>query len=418
MPSKSLLASAAAFRVLKNAAEFGLSDGKIGFDFSKIAERTDWTVSQIAGPRLGEYFAMQGIDIIGGSAGFISSHEVAIDGRTVSFNKAIIATGSEPYVPQIDGLDEVGYITSDQAVSARDIPDSVIIVGGSSVGLEFANVYESFDSQVTIVDAADRIAIHEDREVSEALYNYITGRGINIYASSQIQSAFKDGTSKAMTVKTPDGEVVLKAEELLIATGRRAVTTGLNLKGIGVKAGEHGIEVNDYLQTSIDTVYAAGDVIPGLMLAQAAAYEGDLAAKNALGKTKSRVSYRVIPRATWSNPVVANVGLTEDEAQQEGRDYIVTKFFFAGLARALTSGERIGFVKIIGDIDSDEVVGFHVIGHHADELVHEGVLAMQARIKIAELANANHLEMTMAEGIGDAFIDLHDAIQRRKRKAA
>ncbi|MHB8841617.1 MAG: hypothetical protein ACYC56_07490 [Candidatus Aquicultor sp.] len=154
------------------------------------------------------------------------------------------------------------------------------------------------------------------------------------------------------------------------------------------------------------------------MLAQAAAYEGDLAAKNALGKAKTEVSFRVIPRATWSNPIVANVGLTEDEAQRQGRDYSVVKFFFAGLARALTSGERIGFVKIIGDIESDEVVGFHVIGHHADELVNEGVLAIQARIKVAELAGAIHLEMTMAEGIGDAFIDLQDSIQSRKRNAA
>lgn len=413
-----MLASAAAFRMLKNAAEFGLSDGKIGFDFSKIIERKDWTISQIAGPRLGEYFALQGIDVIGGSAGFITPHEVMVDGRAISFKKAIIATGSEPYVPPIEGLVEVGYITSDQSVDTRDIPDSVIIVGGSSVGLEFANVYESFDSQVTIVEVDDRIAIHEDKEVSEALYNYITGRGINIYASAQIRNIFKDGASKAMNIKTPNGEVTLKAQELLIATGRRAVTSGLNLEGIGVKVGEHGIEVNDYLQTTIDTIYAAGDVVPGPMLAQAAAYEGDLAAKNALGEAKAEVSYRVIPRATWSNPIVANVGLTEDEAREQGRDYSVVKFFFAGLARALTSGERIGFVKIIGDIDTDEVVGFHVVGHHADELVHEGVLAMQARIKIADLASANHLEMTMAEGIGDAFIDLQDAIQRRKRKAA
>lgn len=418
MPSKALLASAAAFRTLKSAAEFGLSTGKIGFDFSKIVDRKNWIVSQIEGPGLKRYFDMQGIRIIEGKASFKSANEVDVDGNTVSFEKAVIASGSEPLVPPFDGLEGVGYITSDQAINLREVPESIIMVGGSAVGLEFTNVYESFDSQVTIVEETDRIAFREDKEISQALHNYIAGRGVSIFTGAKVLKVFRDGLSKAMTIGTPNGELTLKASEIFIAMGRRPVISGLNLEGIDIKAGKNGIEVNKHLQTSVDNIYAAGDVIPGPMLAQAAAYEGDLAAKNALGDEKAGVDYGSIPRATWSNPIVASVGLTEDEAIEKGINYAVTKFPFAGLARAFTSGERIGFVKVIADLDNDQVVGFHVIGHHADEIIHEGIIAVQAKLKVAELATIIHVEITMAEGAGNAFFDLQESIEHRKRKAA
>ena len=413
-----MLASAAAFRTLKRAAEFGLSADRIGFDFSKVIDRKDWIVSQITGPRLRAYLEKQGIDIIDGNARFISKNEVEVDGKSISFDKAIIATGSTPFVPPVEGLDDVGYITSDEAINMRNLPESIIVVGGSAVGLEFSVVYESFESKVTIVEAAPRIAFREDAEVSNALHNYMSSRGVTIYTSAQVKRAFRDNHEKALIIETPEGEVTLKARELFIATGRRAVTDGLNLEEIGIRTGKKGIEVNKYLQTSVDTVYAAGDVIPGYQLAQAAAYEGDLAALNALSDEKVEVDFRVIPRATWSYPEMASVGITEDEAKEKNIHYITYKFPFAGLARAFADGERLGFVKVIADLDSNEVIGFHIIGHQADEMLHEGIIAMQSRITVAELAQAIHLELTMSEGVGDAFIDLNEVIKSMKREAA
>lgn len=413
-----MLASAAAFRSLKRAAEFGLSADGIGFDFGKVIDRKNWVVSQITGPEMRRFFEMQGIDIIDGTARFKSTSEVDVDGKSLSFNKAVIATGSTPFVPSIEGLDEVGYITSEQAIDMRDLPESFIIVGGSAVGLEFGTVYESFDSQVTIVEAANRIAPREDAEISDAIQNYMTSRGVNVHVSSQTKRVFKDNHVKALVIQTPDGEVTLEAKEIFVATGRRPLTDNLNLAKVGIKTGKRGIEVNRYLQTSIGNIYAAGDVIPGFQLAQAAAYEGELAAKNALSGNNEEVSFRVIPRVTWSNPPIASVGITEEEAKRNGFNYIAYKMPFAGFGRALTSGDRLGFAKIVADVDSEEILGVHIIGHHADEILEEAVIAMQSRLKLADLAQTIHCVLTMSEGLGDAFIDLQGLIENKKRKAA
>ncbi|MBE0446664.1 MAG: NAD(P)/FAD-dependent oxidoreductase [Actinobacteria bacterium] len=413
-----MLASAAAFRTLKKAAEFGLSTDGIGFDFSKIIDRKDWIVSQITGPRMREYFKAQAIDIIDGTASFKSANEIDVDGRIISFDKAVIATGSTPFVPPIEGLDEVGYITSNEAINLRGLPESIIIVGGSAVGLEFGTVYESFGSQVTIVELAPRIASKEDADISHALHNYMNSRGVTIYTDARIKRAFLDNGVKALSFENPEGEIIVGAREILIATGRRPLTDNLNLENIGVETGKKGIKVNKHLQTSIENIYAAGDVIPGFQLAQAAAYEGDLVALNALSANKVEVSFRVIPRVTWSYPEIASVGITEDEAREKGINYRIEKFTFSGLGRAFTDGERLGFVKAIADFDTGEIIGFHVIGHHADEMIHEGVIAMQSRIKISELAQAIHCELTMSEGVGNAFIDLDELIHQERRMAA
>lgn len=413
-----MLASAAVFRTLRGAAEFGISSDGIGFDFSKIIDRKDWIVSQITGPRMRRYFETQGIDVIDGTAKFRSVNEIDINGRTISFDKALIATGSTPFVPPIEGLDETGFITSNEAINLREMPDSIVMVGGSAIGLEFGTVYESFGSRVTIVEVADRLASKEDREVSEAIQNYMNSRGVTIHTGVKIKRAYKDDHSKVLVIETPEGEVEVRGNEIFIATGRRPLIDDLNLDAIGVRTGKKGIEVNKYLQTSIDNIYAAGDVIPGPQLAQAAAYEGDLVAINALSDEKTEVSFRVIPRVTWSYPEISSVGVTEDEAQEKGMRYVVQKFPFAGLGRAFADGERLGFVKAIADVDSDEIIGMHIIGNHADEMIHEGVIAMQSRIKVSELAEAIHCELTMAEGVGDVFIDLKEAMDKVRRKAA
>ncbi len=413
-----MLASAAAFRSVKRASEFGISIEGIGVDFSKIIDRKNWIVSQIASPRMRKYFEMQGVDIIDGIASFKSTNQIEVDGKTISFDKAVIATGTTPFVPPIEGLDDVGYITSEQAIDMRELPESVIIVGGSSIGLEFGTFYESFGAEVVIVEMDDRLASKQDAEISQTIKNYLTSRGVTVYTGAIAKRAFMDGRVKGLVIETPDGETTLTASEIFIATGRRPVIDNLHLEDMGVKVGKKGIEVNEYLQTSIENIYAVGDVIPGPQLAQAAAYEGDLVAFNALTDKKTEVSYRVIPQVIWSDPPLSRVGMTEEEAKGKGINYTVVKFPLAGLGRAYTSGEHLGFVKVIADVSSEEVIGVHIIGHHADEIIHEGVIAMQSRIKAADLAQAIHCELTMAEGVGNAFIDLRDAINKIKRKAA
>jgi len=365
-----------------------------------------------------KYFESQGITIIDGAAKFVSPNEVDIEGQTVSFKKAVIATGSAPFVPPIEGLDEVGYMTSNEAINKREVPGSIIIVGGSAVGLEFATIYDSFESEVTIVEATPRIAFKEDAEISMILTKYMEDRGIKIYTGAKIDKAFQDNGMKALSISIPDVELTLRADELLIATGRYPVTDNLGLENTGVEIGKKGIEVNQYLQTSVENIYAAGDVVPFFQLAQAAAYEGDLVGHNALREDKIAVDFRVMPRVTWSYPEIASVGMTEDEAKDKGVNYITEKFPFAGLGRALTDGERLGFVKVIADVSTEEIIGCHIIGHRADEMIHEATVAMQARSKLHDLAQTIHCELTMSEGIGDVFIDLYDSLNQQKRRTA
>lgn len=413
-----MLASAGAFRTLANALDFGLSADNVSFDFSKVVDRKDRIVSEMTGPRLRAFLTSQGFQILDGSARFVSDHEVEADGERVSFDNAVIATGSTPFVPPIEGLDDVGYITSDEALNLKTLPASIIIVGGSAVGLEFATVYNSFGSKVTVVEAAQGIASKSDYEISATLHAYMEEWGVDIRTKANAKRAFKENGLKALVIETADGEVTLKAHELFIATGRRPVLEDLNLEGIGLAFGKKGIEVNEYLQTSVGNIYAAGDAIPTMQLAQTAAYEGDLAGLNAFSDIKTAADYRVMPSVIWSYPEIADVGKTEDQTKEEGLDYITEKLPFRGLARAFADNERKGFVKVIASPNTGELLGLHIIGNHADELVHEGVLAMTAGMPASQLAEAIHCELTMAEGVGDAFIGLYENINQRKRRAA
>ncbi|HZD59217.1 MAG TPA: FAD-dependent oxidoreductase, partial [Anaerolineae bacterium] len=245
-----------------------------------------------------------------------------------------------------------------------------------------------------------------------------SGRGVVIYTGANVKRAFLSDGVREISFENPEGEIIVGAKKIFVAAGRRPLMDNLNLEDIGVESSKEGIRVNEYLQTTVGNIFAAGDVIPGPQLAQAAAYEGDLAAMNALGDKKAEVSYRVIPRAIWSYPIIASVGITEDEAKERGIKYTVEESAFAGLGRALTSGERLGFVKVIANPDTEEIIGLHAIGHHADEIIHEGVIAMQSRIKVSDLAQAIHCELTMSEGLGNALIDLNESIKRRKHMAA
>lgn len=412
-----MLASAAAYRTLKRASDFGLSAEGVGFDFGKIIDRKDRVVSQIAGPGTRRYLESLGLEVLEGAAFFISQGEADVGGRRVSFDKAVVATGSTPWAPPIEGLDETGYITSNEAINLRQLPESIIIVGGSAVGLEFATIYGSFGSRVTIVETAPRIAFKEDEDVSLLLHRAMTGRGVAIHTGSEVKRAFRDGGRVGLSVRTPDGETTVRADALMIATGRRPLLDGLNLEEIGVRTSRAGIEVDEFLKTSVDSIYAAGDVVPGFQLAQAAAYEGDLAGLNAIEGNVTEASYRVMPRCTWSYPEMASVGVTEAEAREQGLPHVTSTFALGGLGRAFADDERAGFVKAIADPMTGELLGFHAIGHRVDEILHEAVVAMSSRIDVAHLAQAIHCELTMAEGAGDVFIDLDEAIGRKKAAA-
>jgi dihydrolipoamide dehydrogenase len=355
----------------------------------------------LSGVRFEERLKQAGIAFYRGEAKFVSEHEVDINGEKVRANKFIIATGSIPAIPPIDGLTQAGFITSNEALELEELPFSIIIIGGAAVGLEFATLFSSFGAKVTVVEMAERILPVEDPDISLELTKVMSTLDVEIYTNSQVRKVeVREAASpvlKKVVIQTPEGEVVKSAEEVMIATGRRAYYEHLGIENIGIEVGKKGIKVNKFLQTSLPHIFAIGDVIPGLQLAHLSAYEGDLAARNAVGKEKRAADYRVVPRATFTYPEVASVGMTEVEAKSQGFKVQVSKYPFLGLGKAIAMGEREGFVKIISDKKTSEILGVHIIGPQAADMIHEGVIAMQNKIGLFDLAKSIHIHPTLSE---------------------
>jgi dihydrolipoamide dehydrogenase len=401
-----LLRSAEVFRLIRRAPEFGLEVENPKVIFKEIQARKQKIIALLSGVRFERRLKQAGVTFYQGRAKFIAEHKVDINGGEVTANKFIIATGSIPAIPPINGLVQAGFITSNEALELEELPSSIIIIGGAAVGLEFATLFSSFGTKVTVVEMAERILPAEDHDISLELAKVMSTLGIEIYTNSQVRRVeAKEATSpasKRVVIQTSGGEIIKSAEEVMIATGRRAYYEHLDIENIGIEVEKKGIKVNKFLETSLPHVFAVGDVIPGMQLAHLSAYEGDLAAQNALLKERKEVDYRVVPRATFTYLEVGSVGMTEAEARSQGYRLEVEKYPFSGIGKAIAMSEREGFVKIISDKRTGEILGVHIIGPQAADMVHEGVIAMQGRVNLFDLAKSIHIHPTLSECFGYA----------------
>ncbi|MCL5292873.1 MAG: NAD(P)/FAD-dependent oxidoreductase [Actinobacteria bacterium] len=412
MPTKTLLRSAEIARLLRKSSEFGFSTGEIKVDFEEIMRRKDRVVGQL---REGGRRAIQaaGISLIEGAARFKSSSELEVNGETLRADRYIIASGSVPVIPEIEGLNETGFITSNEALELEDkLPTSIIIVGGSYVGLEFATFFNSLGVKTTVVEAGARIARTEDEEVSTALHYYMTTKlGIEIYTRSRpVASRLADG-DKVIEVQTPDGLVELRGEELMLAVGRRPYFDDLNIAAAGIQTGRLGIPVDEYLRTNVGHIYAVGDVTGSYQLAHFAAFEGGIAGANAVKGDRKQVDYRVVPRAMFTYPEVGSVGMTEAQARQAGIEVAITVERFAGKGKPMVMGEEWGFVKVIADARTKEIVGAHIIGVSASDLIHEFAVEMQASLPADVAARTIHVEPTLATVSGEAMDEMGERLK-------
>ncbi|ADJ26150.1 FAD-dependent pyridine nucleotide-disulfide oxidoreductase [Dehalogenimonas lykanthroporepellens BL-DC-9] len=399
IPTKALVHSARVHKKRLSAGFFGLPDCDTRVDYRRVKEAKDAIIDGIAKDRDSKLEA-KGIRLFRGQARFRNSHEVTVGDTLISADRIIIATGSAPAIPPIPGLDEAGYITNVEALRMTEVPARLAIIGGGAVSVEFAQIFNAFGAHVTIFEAAERILPVEDEEISSEAKKLYQQAGMEVLTSVKIEGVKKTGRSRSITGKKADGETFsLGFDEILVATGRRPVLDGLNLKDAGVDFTRKGIIVDDTLKTSVSHIRAAGDITGIALFTFVAWQQGALAVNNMLNETAVGLDYSVLPHATFSDPEIAGVGLTEAEARAKGYRVKTGKFAFADITRAIVADETAGFIKVVTDTDSGLILGGHIIGTEASSLIHELAAAMAGGVTARKIADTFHAFPTLSEGV-------------------
>ena len=419
IPTKALLEHAHALKVAQSAKEWGLTgiDGAgVGIDMVAVHARKDKMVSGLTGG-IEMLFKKNKIDWIKGSARLTGKQGVEVtlhDGSRQSLTagkEIIVATGSSPRsVPGIE-VDRKTIIFSDEAIHLPYVPKSIAIMGSGAVGVEFASIFRSYGSDVTVIELLPRLVPGEDEAVSAELERTFKKRGIKVMTGSKVTSARAGAKSVEIEIETAGKSLKLSFDLLLVATGRGPVTEGLGAEALGIKMDRGYVVVDPLFKTSVPGISAIGDVItmggPHYQLAHVSSMEGILLAERIAGHAVQPINYDHVPRCTYSDPEIGSVGLTEAQAVAQGHDVRIGTFPFRALARARMAGETDGFVKIVAEKKYDEVLGVHLIGPRATELVAEAVIALRMEVTVEELIKTIHAHPTMSEAVGEAAHAAH-----------
>jgi dihydrolipoamide dehydrogenase len=422
IPTKALLEHAHALKIAQAAKEWGLSgiDGAaVSIDMPAVHARKDKMVSGLTGG-IEMLFKKNKIEWIKGTARLTGGLGVEVslhDGATQSLaarKEIIVATGSSPRsVPGIEA-DRRKIIFSDEAIHLPAVPKSIGIMGSGAVGVEFASIFRSYGSEVTVIELLPRLVPGEDDAVSAELERAFKKRGIKVMTGSKVTSAGAGAKGVDVEVQSADAKSQkLNFELLLVATGRGPVTEGLGAEKLGIKMDRGYIVVDQMFKTSVAGISAIGDVItmggPHYQLAHVSSMEGIVLAERIAGHAVQPINYDHVPRCTYTEPEIGSVGLTEAQAKAQGHDVRVGSFPFRALARARMAGEIDGFVKIVAEKKYDEILGVHIIGPRATELVAEAVMALRMEVTVEELIKTIHAHPTMSEAVGEASHAAHGA---------
>ncbi len=413
IPTKQMLMSAHVYEQMQHAADFGVQATGIQLAFADVQKRKDRVV--LKNTKGIEYLMKKNkVTVFKGTGKLALPGKVEVTGadgakQTIETKAIIIATGS--VVRPIPGFetDGVHVVNSDHILELKDVPKSLIVMGAGAVGCEFASVYSRFGAETTIVELMPRLVPLEDEEVSKELEKSFRKRKIKSQLDTKLEKLEKTENGVRVTGKTAKGEAVsLEAEMLLVAVGRMPFTEGLGLEGTKVKVEKGFIQVDEYQQTAEPRVYAIGDVVPTPLLAHLASKEGIVAVEHIAGDKGVRpINLRLVPNCTYCDPEVASVGLTEAKAREQGYDVKVGKFPFSASGKARILGEEEGFVKIVSESKYDEILGVHIIGPHATELIAEACVAMQLESTAEELGRTMHAHPTVSETVMEAAEGVH-----------
>ncbi len=395
VPSKTLIHSAKVASLLRRAPEFGLEGSEGPLDFARVTARVHDVIAQIQKHDDPDRFRAYGAEVLFGPARFISPHEIEVNGQRLAGRKFVLATGSRPLVPPLDGLEAAGYLTNETAFDLKRLPPSLIVLGGGPVGIELAQAFARFGARVTVVEMLDRILPAEDAELSGTLREILQGEGLAIHTGTRAVRAAAAPAGKLLFCRAGERELRFEADEILVAVGRAPNVEGLNLEAAGVAHGPRGVQVDVRLRTTARHIWACGDVTGPFLFTHVAEYQAGIVIRNVAFHLPARADYRAIPWTTFTDPELARVGLTEAEAREGGVRHEVLRFPFHQVDRALAEGEPRGLAKFV--VGRGRVLGASILGPRAGELIHEAVLAMQARLPFSRISQAVHVYPTLAQ---------------------
>jgi dihydrolipoamide dehydrogenase len=411
IPSKALLRSAEVFRNLQHAEDFGLRiEGTVAPDWPAVQARKEAAVDRLVrGVEL--LLRKAKVEVVRGRGRFVAPRTLDVETAggpvQIKADNVIVATGSRPIQLPLPGMDLPGVLDSTGALALEELPERMLIVGGGVIGLEFADVFDAFGVQVTIVEMLDRLLPQMDEELGRTLGRALKKRKVKVHLNSKVARLDRvDGGLRA-TVETNKGEITIEADRVLVAVGRRPNVEDLGLEAVGVRVERSGIPVDARLQTNAPGVYAIGDVTGGPLLAHVASAAGEIAAENALGHP-AKFDLKTVPYCVYTDPEVASVGLTEDQAKEQGYDVKVGRFPLSANGKALTYGESSGFVKVVSETEFGEILGLHMVAPHASDLIHEGGLALALEVTLDELVGTIHGHPTLGEAIREAAMEAGD----------
>jgi len=400
VPSKAILRSAKVANYMHRADEFGIEPVTVKPVFSKVMKRVHKVIEAIEPHDSVERFTELGVDCVTGEAEIVDPNTVRVGERLIKTKSIIIAAGARPFVPPIEGIDQIQYLTSDNVWELQQQPKRLVVLGGGPIGCELSQAFAKLGSEVTIVEMMGQLMGREDSDVADVITNRFANDGIRVLTNHKAVKFTSQDGQQILHCESESGPVEVPFDEVLVAVGRRANSDGMNLEKLGIKLRRNGtIETDEYLRTAVPNIFACGDIAGPYQFTHTASHQAWFATVNALFgfAKKFKVDYRVIPWATFTMPEVARVGLSESDAQEQKLDYEVTRYGIDDLDRAIADGEAHGFVKVITPKGKDKVLGVTIVGHHAGDLISEYVLAMKHNLGLNKILGTIHLYPSLAE---------------------
>ncbi len=399
VPTQALLNVAKIYSEAKNADIFGIRSGGIGYNYPTIKAWKDRVVGRVGDSGSKRYYESLGVQVILGLAHFISPHEITVNRRHLSAENILIASGAQWVVPQVDGLQKLGYLTPHEALDLIRPPKSLFIIGGGTTGLEFARLFSTFGSKVYVSEIAPRLLPREDEEAGELIKKVLSHQnGITPLLGTRVMRVTKDGLGRRVHFTTGHEEKSVRVDEILIASGK-APQVDIGLENAGVTYSPMGIEVNDYLQTEAKHIYGAGDVLGGFGLTHVALMESRIVAHNILNKHKLTPDYKAVPRITYLTPEIASVGYSEDDLIKRDLDYLKSIVPLSIVGRSNITNQRDGFIKILADKKNRRILGATVAAPHAGEVIHELTLGIQYDLTADAIASTLHAFPSWSEAV-------------------
>ncbi|PIE55125.1 MAG: dihydrolipoyl dehydrogenase [Dethiosulfovibrio peptidovorans] len=405
IPTKVLVHTAELYHEAVNAADLGLHFEGVSINWKELMTRKEQVVEQLVGGVEG-LMAANNISVITGEASFLSSNTLQVNDTVISFDTAIIATGSETVIPPIPGIDIPGVITSREALDLDRIPHSLTVIGGGVVGMEFASIYSILGTKVTVIEMLDSVLSSMDGDITSVVKGRLEGAGVRFHTSSQVTGFTMDGNIVATSVKTPTGPMVVHSEKTLLSVGRRPATNSLLLENAGIRHDRGRILVDEAMSTSTPNIYAIGDCCSSIQLAHVASAQGEVAAENVMGHRRF-MEYKTVPSCVYTLPEVASVGLSESEAIRKGYEVQVGRFPLSANGKSLIMKGYDGLVKFVVDRRYDEILGVHMVGPRVTDLIVEGALALRLEATVEEIVTTIHAHPTIGEALGEAAMAVH-----------